>query len=176
MASRYYYSFPPITSVNVGDIHGFNEDIIDVISQQHVSEIQYPVVTLEKHGQHFYDIRDLIQWVKTSHQNTFPHNRQRIHWQNDLDVAEWDNRPVDYVDKTRTYLEAARAYAPLWSMNEGLSREVRERDESLHWMRYKEFREDLARMSYQTINQDCPFSALDMAEYLSCYWTAHPAI
>ena len=157
---------PPITSVNVGNIRDFGD--VDYIRHRPLRENEYPVVTLTGGGQHFYDIRDLIRWVQTSQINTFPHNRQRIHWLYDLDVAEWHNHPADYVTKTRAYLDAAREYAPLWALNELLTQDEREQKSVAQTAGYIVNRNYYLDGTYFRDNID------EENEHYLHYWIAHP--
>lgn len=157
----------------MGEISHFQGNA-DIISLNPVNEIEYPVVTLGRHGEHFYDVRSLIAWVQHSQQNIFPHNRQRIDWNADLDVAEWvdaPNLPTDYVAKTRAYLEAARAYAPLWTDLEHMSNDGRDRVRRERIARYIPYRN---YFSEKTRRVNDSFNALQAEKYVSFYWSAHP--
>jgi hypothetical protein len=172
----------PITRVQLGDVTAFDSEYADVISLEPVSAIQYPVVTLANHRRYFYDIRHLIHTIQFSHKNEFPHNRQRIDWSTDLDVAEWNNVPLpaelpaNYVAKTRTYLEAARAYAPIWTDQESLRDDVKEQDRYEQKLRYINYRNEYAARTQRDVyNADhLSFAALWAERYLSRYWIAHP--
>jgi hypothetical protein len=116
----------PATRVRMGDIAAFGDrEYNDAFSLNPARAIEYPVVTRARPPR-FYDIRNLILWAHTS--PTFPHNREPIDWLYGLDVAERDaaaELPADYVARTRAYLAAARAYAPIWTARAALSEDVK---------------------------------------------------
>ena len=164
----------PFTRINMGNINDIPEETIDVISHEHAPLIQNPVVSLGQHGTYFYDIKDLVRFIHTNSQNIFPHNRQRINWETDIDAVVWDNPhpslPANYVTITRERIAAAKAYSRLWYIKsqpqfyDNGPRGVRMRSE-----RYIEYRN---QRSNHTFGEE--MNAYLYNGHLGKYWAAHP--
>jgi hypothetical protein len=156
----------------MGNINDLAPDTINVISMEHASLIQYPVVSLGQHGTHFYDINELLTYINTSGQNIFPHNRQRINWETDIDAVVWDNPhpslPHNYVKITLERIDAAEAYSDIWYIksqpeyNEPGAVRVR-------LERYIEYRNERSKHTFEYESNTRLYNG-----HLAGYWRAHP--
>ncbi len=83
--------------------------------------------------------------------------------------------PVDYVARTRAYLAAARAYAPIWTARAALSEDAKLRERRAQTQRYIDFRNEQALLIFHPRRTPDGSEAAIWAEnFPTRYWIAHP--